>query len=92
MKKLDFTQLESLRRHMLMSVSDISNFLGVSRETWYTWQKGGYPRKGKEAFVRERIRELLHVMSTYSWPTPDVIASDPKDRYTKLVQTIKEQK
>lgn len=90
-KPLNFEQIESLRRHMLMTVGHLANFFGVSRETWYSWSAGkSYPRDKKEAFVRLRVKELLFLLTQHNWPTPDVIASSPKERYAKLLQALQQ--
>lgn len=87
--RLDFGKVEALRRHMLLSVKDICKYLGVSRETWYNWQRGCYPRPPMERKLKAHVRELLTVLTEESWPTPDVIAADPKDRLEMLLAVTK---
>lgn len=85
-RDLDFVKIESLRRHMLLTVGNMAEFFGVSRQTYYTWLKGKeYPRKKKEQAVKAQVRKLLYALSQHSWPTPDVIASNQKDRFSKLL-------
>jgi DNA-binding XRE family transcriptional regulator len=39
-KPLDFRKVEALRKHMLLTTSDMSELLKVSRMTYYGWVKG----------------------------------------------------
>lgn len=88
-QKVDFGHIDSLRRHMLLTVSDMSKVLGVSRETYYTWLSGkGYPRPKRENYVRKRVRQLLYLLTEKEWPRPDVIAAHPKERLGKLLDVI----
>jgi DNA-binding XRE family transcriptional regulator len=86
--KIDFSKVENLRRHMLLTVENMAAIFGVSRETYYNWKRGYYPRVQKEIDVRNKIRALLFVLTDLSWPTPDVIAADQKDRYLKLLAVL----
>ena len=43
LKPLAFSKIESLRRHMLMTKSQMARLLGVSRVTYYNWEKSGGP-------------------------------------------------
>ena len=61
-KPLDFTKVEALRRHMLLSIRDIAMVLGVSRMTYYGWLKGKPLRKSNDAKVREKLRQLVDIM------------------------------
>ena len=38
---IDFAKVEMLRRHMLLSVSDMAKVFGISRVTYYSWVRGG---------------------------------------------------
>ncbi len=85
-RELDFDKIDSLRRHMLLTVGNMADFLGVSRQTWYSWLKGKeYPRRKKELEVKAQVKKLLYALSQCGWPQPDVIASDQKQRYEKLL-------
>ena len=48
---LDFSKVEALRRHMLLTTSDMAEVFGVSRMTYYGWVKGKPLRKANEANV-----------------------------------------
>ena len=86
-KPLDFTKVEALRRHMLLSVRDISMVLGVSRMTYYGWLKGKPLRKSNDAKVREKLRQLLDIMKD-GWPQPDVIALESVARRQRLLELL----
>lgn len=89
---LDFTKVEALRRHMLLTTSDMSDLLGVSRMTYYGWVKGKALRKSNDESVRTMLRKLLDVMTQHNWPTPEVIASDQKQRKERLMVILNSNK
>lgn len=85
---LDFTRVEALRKHMLLTTSDMAELLGVSRMTYYGWVRGKALRKSNDESVRTMLRKLLDVMTQHHWPTPEVIASDQKQRKERLVAVL----
>ena len=85
---LDFTRVESLRKHMLLTTSDMAQLLGVSRMTYYAWVKGGLLRSANDTAVRVMLKRLLNVMTTHSWPMPEVIASSQKQRKERLMAIL----
>lgn len=87
-KPLDFAKVEALRKHMLLTASDMSELLGVSRMTYYGWVKGKPIRKSNDGMVRAMLKRLLAVMTDHSWPTPEVIASDQKQRKERLLEIL----
>lgn len=82
---IDFAKVESLRRHMALTVANMADFFGVSRETYYNWLRGKRPRPRMEAVLRNKLRILFFVMTEYNWPTPDAIAAERPERYEKLL-------
>ena len=84
---LDFSKVEALRRHMLLSVRDIAIVLGVSRMTYYGWLKGKPLRKSNDTKVREKLRELLDLMKD-GYPQPEVIALDSVKRRERLLELL----
>ena len=86
---LDFSKVEALRKHMLLTTLDMSELLGVSRMTYYGWVKGKSLRKSNDESVRAMLRKLLDVMTQHNWPTPEVIASDQKQRKERLMVILK---
>jgi DNA-binding XRE family transcriptional regulator len=85
---LDFSKVEALRKHMLLTTSDMSELLGVSRMTYYGWVRGKLLRKSNDESVRTMLRKLLDVMTQHNWPTPEVIASDQKQRKERLMVVL----
>lgn len=86
---LDFVKVEALRRHMLLTTSDMAGLLGVSRMTYYGWVKGKSLRPANDESVRAMLRRLLDVMTRHGWPMPEVIASTQKQRRERLDQILK---
>jgi DNA-binding transcriptional regulator YiaG len=87
-KPLDFTKVEALRKHMLLTTSDMAELLGVSRMTYYGWVKGKPLRKSNDEAVRAMLKRLLAVMTEHSWPMPEVIASTQKQRKERLLEIL----
>ncbi len=91
-KPFDFTRVEALRKHMLLTTQDMSELLGVSRMTYYGWVKGKTIRKSNEESVKNMLRKLLNVMTQHGWPMPEVIASSQKARKDRLIELLNETK
>jgi hypothetical protein len=87
---IDFTKVEALRRHMLLTIQDMSDLFGVSRATYYGWLRGKPIRKSNDAMVRLMLKRLLAVMTDHSWPMPEVIAADQKQRKERLQQLLEQ--
>ena len=85
---LDFTKVESLRKHMLLTTQDMAELLGVSRMTYYGWVQGKPIRKANDALVRSMLKRLLAVMTEHSWPMPEVIAASQKQRKERLLELL----
>ena len=87
---LNFTKVEALRKHMLLTTGNMAELLGVSRMTYYGWVKGKSIRKKNDEKVRDTLRELLAVMSE-GWPQPEVIAIEQKERFQRLLEIVGKQ-
>ncbi len=87
---LNFTKVEALRKHMLLTTGNMAELLGVSRMTYYGWVKGKSIRKKNDEKVRDTLRELLVVMSE-GWPQPEVIAIEQKERFQRLLEILGKQ-
>jgi len=87
---LDFSKVESLRKHMLLTVTDIASVIGISRMTYYSWRKGSVMRKDNDKLMRITLRKLLAVMQDKGWPAPEVIAMEPADRKKRLIKYLEE--
>lgn len=87
---LDFSKIESLRRHMLLRSKDMAILLGVTRMTYYGWLKGKPIRSKNDAKVRSMLRLMLVMLTQHNWPQPNVIALSPDERYQALLELIEE--
>jgi len=86
---IDFTKVEALRKHMLLTTNDMASAFGVSRMTYYGWVRGKPLRKSSDEAVRTVLKRLLSVMVDDKWPTPDVIAMEQKQRKERLDELMK---
>ena len=86
---IDFTKVEALRKHMLLTINDMASLLGVTRMTYYGWVRGKPLRKANSDTVRIVLKQLLSVMVDDKWPTPDVIAMEQKQRKERLDEIMK---
>ena len=86
---LDFKKVEALRRHMLLTTSNMAELLGVSRMTYYGWVKGKPVRKKNDERVRDMLRKLLVTMEN-GWPMPEIIAIEQKFWFKRLLEVLEE--
>ena len=84
---LDFKKVEALRRHMLLTTSNMAELFNVSRMTYYGWVKGNKIRKNTDKKVRGVLKSLLAIM-TEGYPQPDVIAMEQKHRFKRLLELL----
>lgn len=87
---LDFTKVEALRKHMLLTTAQMAKVLGVSRVTYSGWINGRSIRKKNADKVRNELRKLLVILTEHAWPTPHVIAMESDKRWEVLQETLKE--
>jgi DNA-binding XRE family transcriptional regulator len=87
---LNFTKVEALRKHMLLTTGNMAELLGVSRMTYYGWVKGKAIRKKNDEKVRDVLRHMLTMLSD-GWPQPEVIALDQKQRFQRLLEILDKQ-
>ena len=87
MPPLDFTKVEALRKHMLLTTGNMAELFDVSRMTYYGWVKGKPIRQKNDDKVREILRKLLSLMSE-GWPQPEVIALEQKYRFQRLLEIL----
>lgn len=83
-KRITFDKIDSLRRHMLLTHSQMAELLGVSRVTYYNWKAAGHPAERNIAKIRAILKDMLRVMLEHGWPTPTVVAMDQGERLTAL--------
>ncbi len=87
-KPFDFSRVEALRKHMLLTTRDMSELLGVSRMTYYGWVNGKSIRKSNEESVKTMLRKLLAIMTEHGWPMPEIIAAEQKQRRQRLEELL----
>jgi len=86
---LDFKKVEALRKHMLLTTSNMAELLEVSRMTYYGWVKGKPIRQKNDDKVREILRKMLSILND-GWPQPEIIALEQKERFKRLLEIFKE--
>lgn len=84
-----FDKIDALRRHMLLTHSQMARLLGVSRVTYYSWRKVGRPAERSAPRTRAILKDLLRVMTEHEWPSPAVVAMDPDDRLLELQKLVR---
>jgi DNA-binding transcriptional regulator YiaG len=88
-KGVTFDKIDALRRHMLLTHSQMARLLGVSRVTYYSWRKVGHPAGRSTPRVRAILKDLLRVMTEHEWPSPAIVAMDPDDRLLELQKLVR---
>ena len=88
---LDFKKVEALRKHMLLTTSNMAELFTISRMTYYGWVKGKPDRKKNHDRVISTLRNLLKVMEN-GWPQPNIIALEQKDRFKELLEVLEKKK
>ena len=86
---LNFKKVEALRKHMLLTTSNMAELLGVSRMPYSGWVKGKPVRKKNDDKVRDILRKMLSILND-GWPQPEVIALEQKQRFERLLEIFKE--
>tara|TARA_R100000656_G_scaffold122593_2_gene98302 strand:- start:322 stop:606 length:285 start_codon:yes stop_codon:yes gene_type:complete len=85
---LDFTQVEALRTHMLLTTAQMAKLLGVSRVTYSGWVRGKPIRASNNTKARAALRKLFKVIEVHEWPKPEVIAMPSSQRFNMLLELI----
>lgn len=88
-KRITFDKIDALRKHMLLTKSQMARLLGVSRVTYHNWAKAGHPAERNVAKTRAILKDLLRVMTEHEWPSPAVIAMDQDERLLELQRLIR---
>lgn len=89
---IDFAKVEALRRHMLLTTTDMAKLLGVTRMTYYSWIQGTVPRRKSDEKIRAVLKRLLGVMTEHNWPMPEVIAATQTRRKELLDELLEDQR
>lgn len=86
--QLDFAKVEVLRRHLMLTTSDMSEVFGVSRITYYNWTKGTPLRTKNLTNTKKIIRKLVAIVKEHNWPTEEVRQLDQKQRLQRLLALL----
>lgn len=89
-KQINFENVEALRKHMLMTINNMAELLGVSRVTYYSWRKGGNIRGSNAQEARSVIRRLAIMAVNKTWPTSEVFVATQEERLAMLKDRLKE--
>jgi transcriptional regulator with XRE-family HTH domain len=87
-KPIDFSQVEALRKHMLLTVNDICELLGVTRMTYYSWLKGTKLKKKNAEKVQQLLCDLVAVAKKYGWPTFEATQGSQAYRRSQIDQLL----
>ena len=85
-----FSKVEELRKHMMLTNSNMAEIIGVSRMTYYSWVKGKPIREKNFKKVQATLRKLLDIMTKHDWPKPSIIALEQSQRFEILKDILKE--
>lgn len=85
---LDFGKVDALRRHILMTSSDMAKILGVSRVTYYGWVKGNPMRASSEARTRATLVNIVKIVKEHQWPGPDILVLTQRDRAKRMLELL----
>ena len=84
-----FAKIDALRRHMLLTHTQMARLLGVSRVTYYNWRSAGRPAERNMPKTRAILKDLLRVMTEHEWPTPAIVAMDQDARLLELQKLVR---
>ena len=85
-----FVKVEALRKHMLLTATQMAKVLGVSRVTYNGWVRGTPIRNKNGEKVRKLLKKMMGVMTEQEWPSPEVIAMSSPQRFDSLIELMKE--
>ena len=84
-----FSKVEELRKHMMLTNTNMAKVIGVSRMTYYSWVNGKPIRKKNLGKVQATLRKLLDIMTKHDWPKPSIIALEQDQRFGVLKDILK---
>lgn len=87
---LDFEKVEVLRRHLMLTTTEMAEVFGVSRITYYNWVHGTPLRTKNLANAKKVIRTLIAIVKQYNWPTEEVRQLDQKQRLERLLALMQQ--
>ena len=87
---LDFEKVEVLRRHLMLTTTEMAEVFGVSRITYYNWVNGTPLRTKNLNNAKKIVRKLVAIVKEYNWPTEEVRQLDQKQRLQRLLALLEQ--
>lgn len=87
---LNFEKIEVLRRHLMLTTTDMAEVFGVSRITYYNWVNGTPLRIKNLNNAKKVVRKLVAIVKEYNWPTEEVRQLDQKQRLQRLLALLEQ--
>lgn len=82
---LNFEKIEVLRRHLMLTTTEMAEIFGVSRITYYNWVNGTPLRTKNLTHAKKVVRKLIAIVKQFNWPTEEVRQLDQKQRLQRLL-------
>ena len=83
LKPLNFKNIELLRKHIRLTIAQMSNLFDVSNVTYHKWKRGETVSQSNVKNVRMVVDHLLDLVNK-GWPQSEVKGLESKDRFKKL--------
>jgi DNA-binding XRE family transcriptional regulator len=87
---LNFEKIEVLRRHLMLTTTEMAEVFGVSRITYYNWVHGTPLRTKNLNNAKKVIRKLVAIVKQYNWPTEEVRQLGQKQRLQRLLALLEQ--
>jgi DNA-binding transcriptional regulator YiaG len=87
---VDFSKVEALRKHMLITTREMAELFGVSRVTYHGWVRGQSLRQKNLEHVTSMVRILLAVMRDHGWPSREIVGLPQVMRKHRLLALVAE--
>lgn len=85
---IEFTKIEALRKHLLVSKVSMAKLYGVTRMTYYNWCNGKRMNKTNRQRIVDTTKKLLYVMSAHEWPNSTVYEMSDTERCERLEELL----
>lgn len=82
---IDFDKVETLRKHMLLSKTDMAEVLGVTRVSYHQWLLNTRPTRKSTDKLKASLQQIIEVMTTENWPNTEVLEMSAARRKEHLL-------
>lgn len=89
LNQIDFVKVETLRKHLMLTQSDMAQVFGVSRITYLSWIKGTPLRRKNLANAKRIVRRILGLIKEHDWPTIEVRNLEHQVRLERLLAALR---